>query len=245
MSYPPQPGQYGPQPGWGQSPQDGSQDFWRNVAAGGGQQPPFPPGPPKKSNTGLIIGLAAGGVGLVLVVVLVLVFTLGGNSDNQAGEEHGGGSPTTSQTRPTTSKTTTSTTSATDIGTGDCVDLHDEGGGRITKESCGNAESDYEIVEVLARADRDGCPKNYSNTYEGTTYCMVLDVKVGDCLTRFNDAEDVLPLKADCADPTTEDQVTKVEPSPAPEGVCLPEEGWYSFEDPALTVCFGDVKRGA
>ena len=245
MSYPPQPGQYGPQQGWGQPPQGGSQDFWRNVAAGGGgQQPPFPPGPPpKKNNTGLIIGLAAGGVAVVVAVVLVLVFTLGGGkNDNQAGD--GPGTAPTSSTKPT-SRPTTSSTSSSAIDVGDCVDLTDESGGRVAKESCGSADSDYEIVEVVDGTNRDACPQNYSNTYAGSTYCMVLDVKVGDCLTRFNEDEAVLPLKADCADPTTEDQVTKVEPVDKPDGVCLPEEGWYSFSDPARTVCFGDVKRGA
>lgn len=241
VSYPPQPGQHGPQQGWGQQPpQDGSQEFWRNVAAGGGHQPPYPPGPPKKNNTGLIVGLAAGGVAVVVAVVLVLVFTLGGNSDDQAGGEPGG-SPATSSTKP---KPTTSSTSS-DIEVGDCVDLADQSGGRVAKETCGSSESDYEIVEVVDGTNRDACPKNYYNTYAGSTYCMVLDVKVGDCLTKFSEDQSVLPLKADCADPTTEDQVTKVEPVAKPEGVCVPEEGWYSFEEPARTVCFGDVKRGA
>ncbi|CAL99895.1 hypothetical protein A8924_0949 [Saccharopolyspora erythraea NRRL 2338] len=243
MSYPPQPGQYGPQQGWGpqQPPQDGSQDFWRQVAGGtGGPQPPYPPQPPKKSNTGLIIGLAAGGAALVLVVVVILVFALnGGRDDNQAGGETGGGtSPTTSKTRPTT----TSSETGSGIEVGDCVALSVQSGGSLTEEPCGSADSDYEIVEVKSGEDKNGCPDNYSNTYSGDTYCMVLDVVVGDCLTGYSEDDSVLPLKEECASPAAVDQVTKVDTNPTAEQVCKPEEGWYSFQDPPFTACFADKK---
>jgi hypothetical protein len=124
------------------------------------------------------------------------------------------------------------------IEAGDCMSLADEKGGDMTAATCGSADSDYKVLSVRQGTDHDVCQDNYSNVMDGKTYCIELDVKEGDCLTSFKQAEDILPLKIDCGD--AEDQVTKVSRSNDPESVCGAKEGYYVFEK--KTVCFGDVK---
>lgn len=246
MSYPPQ--QPGPQDPWGQQPsqqgqygaQDQSQDFWRQVAAGqqgpghqgpGQQAGPPPPPLPKKSRAGVIAAVAA--VAIVVVVgggvVGLLAFAVPP-------------SPTSSPTPTSRSVTPSASESAGVIDVGSCVDVESEYGGAMTDVACGSAESDYEVVDVHSGESPSLCPSNYGNTWEGSTYCMVLDVEVGDCLTSYREEQAAWPLKADCATPGVEDQVTKVVDVDDHTGVCTEQEGWYSFGDPKRTVCFGDVK---
>lgn len=249
VSYPPQPpGPYGNQPEWGQQPsgyypQDQSQDFWRQVAAGS-PPPPSPPPPPKRQNNGMIIGLVALGLALLVSVgVTVVVLT---NNNNQAGDNNRAGDNKESTGGQTTTQETTETKSGSGLdGTievGECLNLLDETGGPVEEAKCASPESDYEVVEVLGFQDVNACPDNYSNAWRGRTYCMILDVEVGDCLSSFNETQEVLPMKADCSAPNTEDQVTKVEPRATPKMICAPKEGFYVFDVPARTVCFGDVQ---
>ncbi|MCI2420367.1 hypothetical protein MOQ72_23250 [Saccharopolyspora sp. K220] len=126
------------------------------------------------------------------------------------------------------------------IEAGDCMSLVSERGGEMSAADCGSAESDYQVMEVHQGQNHDVCQDNYSNVVNDQTYCIVLDVKVGDCMTSFQESEDVLPLKIDCG--RAEDQVTKVVESSDPESVCQENEGYYVFAN--RTVCFGDV-RGA
>ncbi|WP_190819060.1 hypothetical protein [Saccharopolyspora pogona] len=247
MSYPPQDpygaqsGPYGGQSGQYPSesyqsgqypPQNGSDDFWRHVA---GNQPPMPP---KKSRTGLIVALAGAGavvvIGIVVTIILVVV-----NSNGGSNTSHNAGSTTSSSPTGTGStSTSTSTSSSSQFAAGNCIDLLSEKGGDMNAATCGSADSDYEIVDVQRGTDHSVCGDNYSNVTGSKTYCIVLDVKAGDCLTGFNDSVDVLPLKIDCS--TAEDQVTEVANGTDPKTACAQGEGYYVFAD--RTVCFGDVQ---
>lgn len=120
---------------------------------------------------------------------------------------------------------------------GDCVELLDERGGPMASADCGSAESDYEVVDVQDRGLAE-CGDDYVNYSEGNAYCVVLDVKVGDCLTPFQEDEGVLPLKIECS--RSEDQVTRVVGGQDPESACGENEGYYVFT--RKTVCFGDVR---
>ncbi|MGP4019418.1 LppU/SCO3897 family protein [Saccharopolyspora sp. 5N708] len=124
------------------------------------------------------------------------------------------------------------------IEAGDCMSLASERGGRMTPADCGSEESDYQVVDVRQGQNPDACQDNYNNVTEGSTYCIVLDVKVGDCLTSYQESDEILPLKIDCG--RAEDQVTRVADSEDPETACQEEEGYYVFDN--RTVCFGDVQ---
>ncbi|GAA0511341.1 hypothetical protein GCM10011581_01480 [Saccharopolyspora subtropica] len=126
------------------------------------------------------------------------------------------------------------------IEAGDCMSLASERGGAMTAARCGSAESDYQVVEVHEGSNHELCTDTYSNVVDGRTYCIVLDVKVGDCLTSFQESEEILPLKLDCS--KAEDQVTKVAATDDAENTCDEDEGYYVFSRPARTVCFGDVQ---
>jgi hypothetical protein len=127
-----------------------------------------------------------------------------------------------------------------EVQVGDCIDVFDEQASRVERVKCGSAESDYDVVGILGYEAED-CPGSFSVVNDGKTYCVLLDVEVGDCLSTY--VEDELPIKLDCSDPKTEDQVTKVEPNGDPEAVCAEGEGWYSAETPPRTVCFGDKQN--
>lgn len=124
------------------------------------------------------------------------------------------------------------------IEAGDCMSLIDERGGRMAAADCGTPDSDYEVVDVQEGRGLNGCGDDYVNYSDGTTYCVVLDVKAGDCLTPFQQDESVLPLKIECS--KSEDQVTKVVGGQDPESACGEDEGYYVFS--RKTVCFGDVQ---
>ncbi|MER7016041.1 hypothetical protein ABT324_31815 [Saccharopolyspora sp. NPDC000359] len=250
MSYPQQPDPYGSQSGpysgqnypSGQYPTGGyptgypqqgqSDDFWRQVA-GNQPQPPMSPMPPKKKSTGLILGLVGAGVAVVGVVTLVVVMILNVNNRNEA-------NPTPVDPRTTTSPATTSADEDAPITVGDCIGLLDESGGEMTLETCGTLDSDYEVVRVSNGADREVCGDDYSNVIDGQTYCIVLDVEVGDCITPYNEAGNRIPLKLDCSE--AQDQITRVAPRGEPAEVCGEGDGYYNFAE--KTFCFNDV-RGA
>lgn len=124
------------------------------------------------------------------------------------------------------------------IEAGDCMSLRDERGGQMSAADCGSPESDYEVVDVREGRGITECGDDYVNYSDGASYCVVLDVKVGDCLTPFQKDEGVLPLKIECE--KSEDQVTKVVGGQDPESACGDEEGYYVFS--RKTVCFGDVR---
>ncbi|MEV6234111.1 hypothetical protein AB0L88_40235 [Saccharopolyspora shandongensis] len=253
MSYPPQDpygsqsGPYGSQPGPPGSypsgsypsgqypPPNASDDFWRHVA---GSQPPSMP--PKKNRTGLIIGLVSVGavvvIGIVVTIILLAVNSGGGRSE--AGPTT---APTTERsTTRTTERTTESTTesSGSTFAAGSCVSLVSEKGGEMNAADCGSTDSDYKITDVVSGNNRSLCLDDYTNVVGGKTYCIELDVKQGDCLTNFSEAEDSVPLKIECS--KAEDQVTKVADSTDPKTACAEGEGYYVFEK--RTVCFGNVQ---
>ncbi|WP_406692942.1 hypothetical protein REH65_15370 [Saccharopolyspora sp. ID03-671] len=124
------------------------------------------------------------------------------------------------------------------IEAGDCMALNDERGGRMASADCGSPDSDYEVVDVREGRDLAGCGDDYVNFADDSTYCIVLDVRVGDCLTPFQQDEGVLPLKLECS--KAEDQVTRVVGGQDPESACDENEGYYVFS--RKTVCFGDVR---
>ncbi|RKT83776.1 hypothetical protein SAMN05421805_12062 [Saccharopolyspora antimicrobica] len=247
MSYPQQPDPYGSQSGpysnqypsgqyptggyptGGYPPPNESDDFWRHVA---GSQPPQPPQPPKKKSTGLIIGLIGAGVAVIGVVTLVVVMIINVNSRPQANPK-----PPVSGD-PTQSRTTESEVDSGPITVGDCIDLADESGGEMTTASCGSIDSDYEVVKVSNSTDRSVCGDDYSNITGGKTYCIVLDVEAGDCITPYNEASNQIPLKLDCSE--AKDQITKVAPRGEPAQVCGEGDGYYNFAE--KTFCFNDVK---
>lgn len=128
-------------------------------------------------------------------------------------------------------------TAGSQVEAGDCMALRDERGGAMSGADCGSPESDYEVVEV--KDDRHAeCGDDYVNYTGNKAYCIVLDVKVGDCLTAFQDDEEVLPLKIECS--RSEDQVTRIAGGQDPETACGKNEGYYVFS--RKTVCFGDVR---
>ncbi|SFS56540.1 LppU/SCO3897 family protein [Saccharopolyspora flava] len=124
------------------------------------------------------------------------------------------------------------------IEAGDCMALADERGGSMDVAECGSPESDYEVVDVREGRNLAGCGDDYVNFADGNTYCIVLDVRAGDCLTPFQQDESVLPLKLECS--KAEDQVTRVTGGQDPEAACEDNEGYYVFS--RKTVCFGDVQ---
>ncbi|MGW1677622.1 hypothetical protein [Saccharopolyspora sp. NPDC002376] len=235
MSYPPQDpygsqsgpysGQYpsGQYPTGGYQQQGGSDDFWRQVA--GSQPTP----PPQKKRTGLILGLVGAGVAVVAVIVLVVVLSINaGNKKNEADPKQGG--------NVTPSKTSEAKDAPVTVG--DCIGLADQSGGEMTSETCGTLDSDYEVVKVSNGTSRDVCGDDYSNVIDGMTYCIVLDVVEGDCVTPYNEADDRIPLKLDCSE--AQDQITKVAPRGDPAVVCGQGDGYYNFADKMF--CFNDVK---
>ncbi|MDA3629769.1 hypothetical protein OU415_30375 [Saccharopolyspora sp. WRP15-2] len=241
MSYPPQDpygsqsgpysGQYpsGQYPTGGYPQQGGSDDFWRQVA---GSQPQ-PPMPPQKKRTGLVLGLVGAGVAVVAVIVLVVVLSINAGNKKPEANPKPGGTVDTSRTSETTSEAGNAP-----ITVGDCIGLLDQGGGEMTSETCGTPDSDYEVVKVSNGTNRDVCGDDYSNVIDGTTYCIVLDVVEGDCVTPYDAAEDRIPLKLDCSE--AQDQITKVAPRGDPAVVCGPGDGYYNFADKMF--CFNDVK---
>ncbi|RRO17339.1 hypothetical protein EIL87_11130 [Saccharopolyspora rhizosphaerae] len=124
------------------------------------------------------------------------------------------------------------------IEAGGCMSLRDERGGPMAAADCGTPESDYEVVDVQEGRNLAGCGDDYVNYADGTTYCIVLDVQAGDCLTPFQQDESVLPLKIECA--KSEDQVSRVVGGQDPGAACEENEGYYVFS--RKTVCFGDVQ---
>ena len=237
------------------SSQDPSQDFWRQVAAGQQQPqqahyqqsqypqqqyPPLPHPPPGASGdrraVGLIVGLAVGGLVLVVGGALVAVLALtgsGGSSEEAAPVAE----QPTSEPQPTTG-----TPLAVPAQPGDCLDIGVENSDPVLGAECGSLVSDHEVVETVAGEHLDRCVDNHGITWEGTTYCMVLDVKPGDCLTSYREDSSWLPSKVDCSAPGTEDRVTKVVDVNDPEAVCPEGNGWYGFGNPPRTVCFGPLQ---
>ncbi|MBE9374057.1 hypothetical protein IQ251_06305 [Saccharopolyspora sp. HNM0983] len=231
MNYPPQPGQHGGTPGWGQPSGPYGQHPQGPYPQGGFPQGPYPQGsgpygqppqsgsqdfwrqvappgggmPPKKPRTGLIAALVAGGA-LLLVGGVVLVVLLFLPSDEE-------------------------------IAVGDCVSLASERGGHTSLAECGTAESDYEVVDVREGENPNSCPDFWNNVDDGSTYCLVLDVEVGDCLTPFTSSEERLPLKEDCDTTGPVDRVSDITEE-ADETLCDAADGYYVFARPPLSVCF-------
>lgn len=221
MSYPPNPGQYGPQPG-----PYGSQPGW-------GQPDPHQSGPyPAPGHQGDSQDFwrhVSGGapppqlpkkrrapliVGLVAAVVAVLAVA---------------------------ATLFIVFTAEDEVVADDCITLASQEGGRMSEAECGSGESDYRVVEVVEGQRNDVCPGKAYNKIDGKTYCMVLDVAVGDCLTPYD--ENLLPIKADCAQRGIENQVVKVADATDHTKVCAEHHGWYSYENPNMTVCFGEIQR--
>lgn len=125
-----------------------------------------------------------------------------------------------------------------EIEAGECMSLEDERGGAMSSASCGSADSDYRVISVRGGQDLDTCGDDYANVYRGATYCVVLDVRAGDCLTSFQEDAGILPLKAACR--SAQDQVTRVVPGQDPESACGPDEGYYVFS--RETVCFAEAQ---
>lgn len=273
MSFPPQqPGPQGPwEPqqgtGDGYSGQDPSQDFWRQVAAGQQdpyqqgpyqqdpyqqgqyqqphyQQPPYegwvqqpPPESGGKKNLGLIAALVA--VGIVVVVggglVALLAFTVPPDPGGEA-------APATQQ-RSEDPAPQTDPVLPGSVRPGDCVDIGESDESPVTAAECGSPRSDYEVAEVLDVADLNRCPDTFAITWEGETFCVLLDAKQGDCLAVYQDDPSFIPWKVDCASSDNPDQVTKVADIADYASVCSENEGYYSFIEPPRTVCFAPVEH--
>lgn len=234
MTYPPQPGAPGsPQgwnqpPGWGQHPQPGQ------GPQPGGQYPAGYAGPPQPSGAGdgqdFWRHVAAGGpqrkpprkrrTGLILGIaggaaVVVLGAVLGAVWALGSG----------------------------DVQAGDCVSLQGEYGGAVSETDCGTPDSDYEVLRVLDGRDPKGCSGSFYNVHEETTYCMALDVVVGDCLSAYREEKGFLPVSRECGEPNAQ-QVTKVADRSDADNVCAEREGRYWFSNPPRTVCFGPAQGG-
>lgn len=124
-----------------------------------------------------------------------------------------------------------------EIAAGDCVSLASERGGHTSPAECGTAESDYEVVDVREGENPNSCPDFWNNVDDGSTYCLVLDVEVGDCLTSFTSDEERLPLKEDCASSAPVDRISDVT-EVSDEALCASSDGYYVFAQPPRTVCF-------
>src|SRR5699024_4410493 len=129
------------------------------------------------------------------------------------------------------------TPSEEDIAIGDCVSLASVRGGHTELAECGSADSDYEVVDVREGENPNSCPDFWNNTDAGSTYCLVLDVEVGDCLTPYQGTEELLPLKEDCASPDPVDRISDVTEE-ADEALCESSDGYYVSARPPQTVCF-------
>jgi hypothetical protein len=79
------------------------------------------------------------------------------------------------------------------------------------------------------------CAGDFSNTKDRKTYCEVMDVSQGDCLTprQGNSA----PFKVLCTTPGYKDTVTSGLSSVADESLCG-DDGAYVTEDPSQPLCF-------
>jgi hypothetical protein len=125
-----------------------------------------------------------------------------------------------------------------EIEAGDCMSLEDERGGPMSAAECGSPDSDYRVVSVARGQDFGACGDDYTNVHRETTYCVVLDVRAGDCLTSFQEDAGILPLKIACG--AAQDQVTRVVSGQDPETACGENEGYYVFS--RETVCFSEVQ---
>ncbi|MFC7341226.1 hypothetical protein [Saccharopolyspora griseoalba] len=125
-----------------------------------------------------------------------------------------------------------------EIEAGDCMSLQHERGGPMSSAECGASDSDYRVVSVQRGQDLGACGDDYANVYRDTTYCVVLDVRAGDCLTSFQEDVEILPLKVTCG--SAQDQVTRIASGQDPETACRENEGYYVFS--RETVCFAEVQ---
>src|SRR5699024_9057340 len=92
-------------------------------------------------------------------------------------------------------------TRSENIEAGDCIQLAGEYGGEVSSAECGTDESDYEVVRALDGERPSGCPGTFYNIIGGTTYCVTLDVEVGDCLATYREEENFMPVSRDCSEP--------------------------------------------
>lgn len=247
MNYPPQPGQYGGSEGWGQqSGPWGSDPHGSQPRAGGpwGGHPQYPQGQYPQQGGPYGQHPQTGGQPAP-----------GGATDFWRYVVPGSGGPGTPPKKPRTGLVLSLVfggvlllgagvllvvllvPSDEDIAVGDCVSLASVRGGHTEPADCGTADSDYEVVDVNEGENPNSCPDFWNNTDDGSTYCLALDVEVGDCLTEFQSSEELLPLKKDCASPDPVDRVSDVTET-TDVALCESSDGYYVFARPALTVCF-------
>ncbi|GAB3282849.1 hypothetical protein [Parasphingorhabdus pacifica] len=208
--------QQSPYEGWAQHPPP---------ASGGGK------------NLGLIAALVA--VGIVVVVGGGLVAFLSfGVSPDSGGEA----APATQQQSDDPAPQADPVLPGS-VRPGDCIDIGDSDDSPVTTAECGSFQSDYEVAEVIDVADLNRCPDTFAITWEGETFCVLLDAKQGDCLAVYQDDPSFVPWKVDCSSSDNPDQVTKVADVANYASVCSENEGYYSFVDPPRTVCFAPVEH--
>lgn len=81
---------------------------------------------------------------------------------------------------------------------------------------------------------RDICTGDFSDVKDGKTYCEVMDVSPGDCLT--SQQGNSAPFKVSCTAPGDKNTVTNV--SPFADELLCGDEGAYVSGDPSQTICF-------
>lgn len=126
---------------------------------------------------------------------------------------------------------------------GDCIG-YSSINKRNFKTTCGSSDSTDKVVKVIGRKlsdaeldDPNMCPGDSSLELTSNTYCLVLDVKPGDCLTPSSETEG--SYKLDCATPGKKERVTKVIADP--NGDCDQDVSAHTSENPPQTVCVAEV----
>lgn len=119
---------------------------------------------------------------------------------------------------------------------------------RNIKVDCGTQESTDKVVKVVHKDLSDAeaknpavCPGDGSLTINKVTYCTILDVKPGDCLTQGGE-HGGSQVKVLCTAKGKKDKVTKVLPKPDGADLCDDGESAYHSPTPPQTVCVVEVK---
>lgn len=126
---------------------------------------------------------------------------------------------------------------------GDCIG-YSLGTKETRKVTCGSPNSTDKVVKAFPRElsddernDSDLCPGDSSLEVTSTTYCLLLDVKAGDCLTPGDETD--ASYKISCTGAGKKERVTKVIADS--EGDCGKDVSSHKSENPPQTVCITEV----
>ncbi|NHD18257.1 MULTISPECIES: LppU/SCO3897 family protein [Actinopolyspora] len=164
---------------------------------------------------------------IVLVALVATLVGLGARTD-PTGEVFGG----------TTSEELGSEAGGAEDSEGPCLNIVDPDieTGVQRPATCGSRDSDYEVVRTTTSPPLE-CPSDaYSRLVrEGSGYCMIPDVRKGDCMRIGAPTE--FRTKVRCVDAEADLRITKVV-SGADETRCPIGTNWYmSYPDPGETLC--------